>query len=41
MCVTVDHRHGMWWYELSVYIHRGRLKLVYVAVTVMKHVLFM
>jgi len=35
MCI-MDHRHRMWRYGLSVYI-----QLVYVAVTVMKRVLFM
>jgi len=37
----MDHRHRMWNYVLSVYIYRGKLKLVYVAVILMKHVLFM
>jgi hypothetical protein len=41
MCVIMDHGHKMWRYGLSVYIHRGELKLVYEAVTLIKHVFFM
>ena len=38
MCIVMDHRHRMWRYLLSVYIYRGKLKLIYVAVILMKHV---
>jgi len=36
----MDHRHRMWSYVLSVYIYRGKLKLVYVAVILMKRIVY-
>lgn len=40
VCVIMDHRHRMWRYILSVYFYRGKLKLFYVAVILMKRIVY-